>query len=215
MARVALGLVVVLASATAAADDEEAYVIVDAGPAVLNVGHVHGGDQTATVAGAAANARVAYGLSDVLALEVAFGGMVGLNAEYHDVPMAGGDIHFFQDVVGFRTTVGASARFGARWVPTVSLHAGYQQRMLVNAMKHDGQFQQGALPSATQHELVTLGSVGLELRLDRHWHVGISAQAALGVGAESGFLGVEVPLRLGYAWYPGLFRSAHVTRFED
>jgi hypothetical protein len=35
------------------------------------------------------------------------------------------------------------------------------------------------------------------------------------IGGGSPVIALEVPVRLGYAWYPGLFRGQRVIRWEE
>jgi hypothetical protein len=214
--RSSLLMVVLLASPAAHADDEEATVAVEAGAALVHVGHGYGGNERTTVPGGGGTLRAAYGLSDLVTVEAAVGGMLALNAEHRGIMVTEAAGNVFQDVLAVRVTGGAALRFGARVIPTLSLHGGYQHRRLMNAVLFDDSNHWRAdLAGASEHELVALAAAGVELRLDRHWHVGVNARAVYALGGRSGFLSVEVPLRLSYAWYPGLFRSRRVTRFED
>lgn len=213
---VAIVTLALLAPLAARAEDEEAILSLDLGPSILRVGYVGDPARPATVAGGGGTVRAAYGLSDLVALEVAVGGVVALNAEHRGVMTDDGPLNVYQDIAALRATAGAALRFGARLVPTLSLHAGYQRRVGMNAVLFDdNHLLRGALPGATANELIGVAAAGLELLLDRHWHVGLSAQAVVAVGAETSFLAVEIPLRVSYAFYPRLFRSMRLIRFED
>jgi hypothetical protein len=132
----------------------------------------------------------------------------------------GGDLgvgtsHF--DLRALRVTGGMTARFGARWIPTATVAAGYQHRLLTGGMLIDDErVLVDYLPTESSSDLLVMAGVGLEYRIDRHFIVGLSAQLvhAFALGGKA-FDGVEIPLRVSYSWYPGWFKKQTRERLDD
>ena len=216
MRRLAI-LAVLLMSAVVRADDEEAYLGFEVGPALARSGQSYGeGGTSGNAAGASGTLVLAYGLTDTWTLDLAVGSQAVFNSRHDDVMLNGIPRNIFTDVVTARTTAGISARLGARVIPTLGLRAGYQHRILRNAVQFDDtHFFQGDLDPVHENELIALASLGLEIRLNRHWHLGIAAQAVAALGGSTRYLAFEAPVRLSYAWYPRLFRSMRTVRFGE
>jgi hypothetical protein len=202
------------------ADESEASLVLEAGPAFLNVQEPHDNPATTTVPGAGLTLGASYGVTDLLALDLAVGGALAPNAEYRDQPIPATPAtrgNVIQDAACVRALVGFTLRFGARLIPTLGAHFGYQHHMLSNALLfNERDVALRALPDRSLDDLVATGSLGLDVRLNRHWLVGLAAQLSYGLGLSGNqLIAIEVPVRLTYSFYPGWFRSMRVARFED
>jgi hypothetical protein len=203
----------------ASADESEASFMLEGGPAFLRVQELHDVGSPTTILGAGGAMALTYGLSDLVSLDLSVGGAMAKNAEYRDVMIdetTRGNV--IQDALSLRAMTGITLRFGARWIPTLGVHVGYQRHMLSNAVlwRDPDVLLDGNLPNRSENDLLAAGSVGLEYRLDRHWLVGLSAQLTYGYGLGGNTLvALELPFRVTYSFYPGWFRSTRITRFED
>ena len=202
----------------ARADSEEVTLHVEAGPAMVRgEAPVFSSDVT-TRPGGAGSVRLTYGLTDLFAAEVSLGGAAAEALEYS--MQDGGDLgvgtsHF--DLRALRVTAGMTARFGARWIPTATVAAGYQHRLLTGGMLIDDErVLVDYLPTESSSDLLVMAGVGLEYRIDRHFIVGLSAQLvhAFALGGKA-FDGVEIPMRVSYSWYPGWFKKQTRERLDD
>ena len=94
---------------------------------------------TATRPGGAGGVRLTYGLTDRFAAEVAFGTAIAEALEYPmqdgGQELGAGTTHY--DLRAMRATAGMTARFGAKWIPTATLAAGYQHRWLTGGAFSD------------------------------------------------------------------------------
>src|SRR5687767_14274185 len=201
------------------ADAEEVSLHLEAGPTILRGEAPRFSSDTSTRPGGAGSVRLTYGLTDLLAAEVALGTAIAEAFEYANQDggegLGMGTSHF--DLRAVRATVGVSARFGARWIPTATVAAGYQQRFLTGGAFIDGErVLVDYLSTETASDLLVMASVGLEYRIDRHFMVGLSAQVvhAFALGGPA-YDGVEIPLRVSYSWYPGWFKRQTRERLDD
>jgi hypothetical protein len=213
-------LAAALAPSVAFADAEEATLVGEAGLAMVRGTSPVYTDAATTRPGAAGGVRLTYGLSDLLTADVAFGAAVIEALEYAEQDTEfgmGTTIH--HDLRAMRATVGATARFGARWIPTASLAVGYQHRFLTGGSvinDPEQRRQLGVFDDESANDILVLAGIGLEYRLSRHLLVGVSAQVvhAFAIGGAS-FDAVEVPIHVSYSWYPGWFRRQYTERLDD
>jgi hypothetical protein len=203
---------------TVQADAEEASVILEGGPALFRGMTPVYTSATTTRPGGSGGVRVTYGLTDLFTadLAVATGIAEALEYEQQDTSDFGmGTLH--HDLRAVRATAGATMRFGARWIPTASLAAGYQHRLLTGGAVIDEQRSQiGTFADQSASDILVVAGVGLDYRLGRHLIVGISAHAvhAFAIGGAS-FDALEIPIRVSYSWYPGWFRKQGMERLDD
>jgi hypothetical protein len=213
-------LVVLMASLSAEvvwADAEEATLAVEGGPSMFRGTAPMYTSAPTTRPGGSGGVALTYGLSDLLTADVSVGTAIAEALEYErqDTEFGVGTIH--HDLRALRVSVGGTARFGARWIPTVSVAVGYQHRFLTGgAVIDDGRRQLGPFGDKSGDDILAMAGVGLDYRLGRHMVVGVSARAihAFAIGGSS-FDGLEIPIRVSYSWYPGWFRPQYTERLDD
>ena len=198
-----LALLALLLPGTALADAEEASIDVELGPTLVRAGAATG-DLHGTAPGARLGVHATYGLYDTLALEAALGATTGTEVTYEgfrtDTGLVG-TAHNRHSTV--RATLGATFRFGTVYIPTLSITAGYQHRFIAaGAVTNDTGSDVATAAGGAANDLLLGGGVGFDVRLDRHWIVGVSVQAVHAFSDGGAFDAIEVPLRLAYSWYP-------------
>jgi hypothetical protein len=204
LALVVAGVVVLRASA-AFGDDEEASVHVELGGAAVRTGDTHGTGGTDTVPGVRLSLRGTWGLTDTWAFEVSVGGIVGGVASYPGPMLLPGSPSTYRErPAALRVTTGLTARLGVQWIPTVSMFGGYQLRFATGReqLNRDGAVVEPFGMEGTSDLVVGLG-VGLDHRFGARWVGGVSIQVvhAFSLDGEA-FDAIEVPVWLGYYWYP-------------
>ena len=203
-------VVAVLASLVA---DRAAYA--DAKEASLHA-HVIGGvarlgeddaATPATVALVGVGARFTYAFSHHLAWEAAMAVETATAASYADHPNPAG--------TGFRGTLsrttrlarlelGATARLGVRYIPTIHLGVGVATRFRGAAsFRFQGTTDDDAFPAELALDLVAVAGVGFDYRISRRWIAGVSAEGrhAVPLGGPS-FDSVEGFVHVAAYWYP-------------
>jgi hypothetical protein len=204
LSAIALGLLARPPSAHADAKEASLHVHAVGGAARLGEDDA---DAPATVALAGVAARFTYAFSHHLAWEATTAFETGTAAQYDDYPNPDG--------TGFigtltRTTrlarleLGDTARLGVRYIPTIHLGVGVVTRFRGAAsFTLQGGTDDDALPSDIKLDLVAVGGLGFDYRINRRWIAGISAEArhAVPLGGPS-FDSVEGFLHLAYYWYP-------------
>lgn len=221
MARRLVGLLAFLAAAAASdvawADAEEATLAAEGGPSFIRGSSPEYTSATTTRPGGSGGVRLTYGLSDLLAADLSVGTAIAEALEYDEQDTAYGRGTIHHDLRALRVMTGATARFGARWIPTASVAVGYQHRLLTGgAVIDEGRRQLGTFDDEAGNDLLVSAGVGLDYRLGRHLVIGLSAQAihAFAINGSS-FDSFEVPLRVSYSWYPGWFRKQYTERLDD
>jgi hypothetical protein len=210
-------LAVLLVPAIAAADAEEASLILEGGPGVVRGTSPVYGSAATMRPGGGGGVRLTYGLTDRFTAEAAVGTGIAEAFEYDQQETEYGMAIVHHDLRAVRAMVGASARFGARWIPTVTAAVGYQHRFLTGgAVINEQRRQLGVFGDESANDILVLAGVGLDYRINRHLVVGISAQVvhAFAIGGPS-FDAVEIPIRISYSWYPGWFRKQYTERLDD
>jgi hypothetical protein len=210
-------LLAVLLAAPVLADDEEATLAVEGGPAFFRGTTPVYSSATTSRPGGGGSIRLTYGISDLLATDLSFGTGIAQAFEYEDQDTEFGDGTIHHDLRAVRAMAGATLRFGARWIPTASLALGYQHRFLTGgSVITPERVQVGTFASESQSDILVLAGVGLDYRLGRHLVVGVGAQLAHAFSLGGGsFDAIEIPIRFSYSWYPGWFRRQHTERLDD
>jgi hypothetical protein len=170
-----------------------------------------------TRAGGSGGVRLTYGLSDLFTADLSVGTAIVEALEYEEQETAFGMGTIHHDLRAMRVTAGATARFGARWIPTATVAVGYQHRILTGgAVIDEGRRQLGTFEDKSGDDILALAGVGLDYRIGRHLIVGLSAQAvhAFALGGAS-FDAIEIPIHVSYSWYPGWFRRQYTERLDD
>lgn len=198
-----LALVVVLAPPQrASADEREGSLHLEVAPAVVRAEDAQGLGAHANHVGGRVSFRGTYGVSDRLAIEVGAGGLWA-SGEIPDQSYMGHDGTLAQDELSLRITAGASLRFGVEWVPTLTAQVGYQRRMFMKAALVDAAgFETDTIDTAGLNDLLVLGGVGLDYRLNARWAIGGSIQVVHAFSLDgNSFDSIEVPLHVAYYSY--------------
>lgn len=210
MRRAGLIAALVALASPAHADEGELALHLELAPALLRVGDYAGLGHTAATAGGRAGLRLGYGLSNLLALELGAGVLYAL-PRLDDQPVPGRSEEIRgqerRSDLALRVTAGATARLGARFIPTVTAFTGYQHRLLLGveyigeggaAIPHPE-----ATPQKTSSELLVGLGLGLEVRINASWVIGLSVQLVHAFStAGQHYDAVEVPLVAGRYGYP-------------
>ena len=212
------GAAILILTATALmahADRDELSLHVDFAPLVMK-GAGYGSAEndvartsSGTAFGGRLGGRMTYGITDALALDVGAGVLLVPKLRVGDQPLpapyrTSGNEE--QTDVSFRGTVGATLHLGTKVIPTISILAGYQHRILTDIVYRDAQggsvTPPGIATAATDELLVGVG-LGLDFRMNATWVVGISFQLMHGfsTGGQR-YNAIEVPLAVGGYWYP-------------
>lgn len=205
-----VALVGVVPSADVRADEYEASVDIAAegGLAILAD---DGSEDTARVAAAGLSFEVTYGLSNLLAIgaQVA-GGTYGRATVDDAIVTVGGSAQgpgtLARTTRYGRVQIGATLRFGARWIPTVGFDLGLGARLRGHASFSDPTVMDVQPDDDGQGlALDALATVraGLDYRIDAHWIVGVDVAATHAVAVQAPAADV-VTARIGvaYYWYP-------------
>lgn len=200
-ARVVVGLALVAAVPSAAADRYEASIALrpHGGTAWVS----EDGAAAARVPGVGCAVRATYGVRDWLALEAELGGVALGQARYEDV-MVSIDGAPAQPQTITRTThttrlaVGVNARLGVAWVPTVGIGVGAQPTFRGDALIEGAGLVPDERASAVEIRPLVFARVGLDRRLSARWVVGVDVRAA-----HDGSIGtLDVGIALARYWYP-------------
>lgn len=190
----------------ASADEQEASIHLEIGPAVAWIEDARDQGATASLPGARLSLRATYGLSDAIAVELGLGATLGASTRFDGQTIESGQpATLDMSAHAFRLTSGATARLGVRFIPTVTLHLGYQHRLVpagIFADPQTGAFLAEA-PSRQLDDVIVLAGLGFDYRFNARWIAGISVQAVHAFSLDGNtYDAIEAPAHLSYYWYP-------------
>jgi len=199
-----LALLVTLLPALALADEYEASVHLEGGPAAMRLEGPLDDGVTAGVVGARVGARATYGLTHTWAAEATLGALIGKGAEFEDQELPSeGRGTAIKDPRAVRFTAGVTARLGVRFIPTLTAHIGIQQTFLSGGYSLAGGGAVAALSDRSSTDLLAVVGAGLDYRVNARWIAGVSAQLVHAVSLSgNSYDAFEVPIHLSYYWYP-------------
>jgi outer membrane protein W len=214
MARATATVIVALAAVgapfRAVADDAEGSFHLELSPRLARTEDARERDDFATLPGLALGVRGSYGLTDHLAAEVTIGGSFGFGTTLHDQRTDTGVLaDLRQNEHAAFATAGLTARLGVRFVPTLTLQAGYQHRFLPDADFIDpatGFDLQMPVLAHGRDDLLVVAGVGFDYRIDKHWIIGVQVRAtyALPVGDDE-YRAIDLPIHIAYYSYPEMW----------
>ena len=207
-ARLRVALLLAASAGTAHADADEASLGVHVIGGAARLGE-DGAGSASTVPLVGIGGRLTYAFHNAYAWEAAVAFATGTNASYANFPdPAGGPAGALARTTRLaRLELGATARFGVRYIPT--LHAGLGTALRFRGggdFTTFGQTEEDALASEVVLDLVGVGGLGFDVRINRRWIAGTSIELrhAIPIGGPS-FDSVEGFLHLSYYWYPRIF----------
>lgn len=171
-----------------------------------------GSSVSATTYGAGATFSAGYGMRNWLDIGAEVFAVQFANAEYPDASVAiGGSPRTGLVTRAMRSgqlRLGATFRFGVRWIPTLYLGVGLGGSMrgaATFATPVDGRpmrFEPDGLDADTTVYLAPMMRVGLDHRLNRSLTIGVAVGASqwIGLGFPTA-RAVEVALAISHSWY--------------
>jgi hypothetical protein len=191
------------------ADDREASLELQVGPAAIHVNPAEA-DASDTMGGGWLGFRGTYGLTDTFAAELHLGALMAGGTTFYDLRDPGSELaaDLRWNTVSARSLVGLTARLGVRYIPTVSILAGYQHTFVTEGTYIGRETSEvvGSVGRNNMGAFVVGAGVGFDYRLGARWVVGASLQVVHGFTPDGeAFDSIELPIRIAWYSYPEMW----------